>query len=108
VTDEFIHLPNYYEFETYLQWEDYKIIRDNRKKAIGISLTDENHVALFIDQLEYSIMHGKAKISGWTNEFMELAVVEDAAAQQICDQNEGIDDSDDDGIFDYTFDDTFE
>ena len=84
VTDEFIHLPNYYEFEVPLEWEDYKTIRDNRTKAIGISLTDENHVALFIDQLDYSVMHGKAKITGWTNEFMELTVVEDQAATQIC------------------------
>ncbi len=84
VQNEFIHLPNYYEFEVPLDWEDYKIIRNNRKKAIGISLTDDNHVALFIDQLDYNVMHAKAKISGWTNEFMELSVIEDRAATQTC------------------------
>jgi hypothetical protein len=84
VTNDFIHLPNYYEFETPLDWEDYKTIRNNRTKAIGISLTDENHVSLFIDQLEYSVMHGSAKITGWTNEFMELSVTEDQPAQQLC------------------------
>jgi len=84
VTDEFIHLPNYYEFEVPLEWEDYKTIRNNRTKAIGISLSDVNFVSLFIDQLDYSVMHGKAKITGWTTEYMDISVREDTAAEQLC------------------------
>lgn len=84
VTNEFIHLPNYYEFEVPLDWEDYKTIRDNRKNAIGISLSDTGHIALFIDQLDYNIMHGFAKITGWTNEYLNIAVQEDFAAEQVC------------------------
>jgi hypothetical protein len=84
VTDEYIHLPNYYEMTVPLEWTDYKTIRDNRKKAIGISLSDTGHVPLFIDKLEYSIMVGSAKISGWTTEYFDIAVIEDTAATQNC------------------------
>jgi len=84
VTDDIIHLPNYYDIEIPLTWQDYKTIRENRKKAIGISMTDENHVALFIDELEYNIMHARVKITGWTNVFLELSVIEDDVADQLC------------------------
>lgn len=84
VTVEFTHLPNYYEFEVPLEWEDYKTIRDNRTKAIGISLTDSGYVPLFIDQLDYRIMHASAKISGWTTEYLDISVRDDLAATQIC------------------------
>lgn len=84
VTDEFVHLPNYYEMEVPLDWEDYKTIRDNRKRAIAISLTDTNHVPLFIDVLDYHIMHGRATISGWTTEYLELVVPEGTVPTQEC------------------------
>jgi len=84
ITDDFIHLPNYYELEVPLDWDTYKSIRDYRKKAIGISMTDEDHVPLFIDELEYNIMHSRANITGWTNVFLELTVPEDDVADQLC------------------------
>lgn len=84
VTDTIIHTPFYYEFEIEMEWETYKTIRENRRNAIGISLTDFGHVPLFIDQLDYQVMGGKAKITGWTKEYFALDVIEGNAATQDC------------------------
>jgi hypothetical protein len=134
VTDTIIHTPFYYEMDVPMEWETYKTIRENRRNAIGISLTDFGHVPLFIDQLDYTVMEGKAKITGWTKEYFALDVVEGGAAQQDCQtippvlfcENAITDEFgnyltdenglciteeppvDGEGIFDFTFDDTFE
>lgn len=84
VTDDIIHTPFYYEFEVPMEWETYKTIRENRRNAIGISLTDSDHVPLFIDQLDYQVMEGKAKVTGWTKEYLSLDIVEGGAATQEC------------------------
>lgn len=84
VTDTIIHTPFYYEFEVPMEWETYKTIRENRRNAIGISLTESGHVPMFIDQLDYAVMEGKAKVTGWTREYLALDVVEGNAATQEC------------------------
>ena len=129
VTDEVIHTTHYYEMDVPMEWETYKTIRENRRNAIGISLTDTDHVPLFIEGLEYQVMEGKAKITGWTKEYFPLEVIEGPAATQDCQptticENPLTDEfgepltdengvcitagEDEEGIFDDTFDDTFE
>lgn len=63
ITGDFLFMPIVYTFEHPLTWDEYKTIRDNRNNAIGISRTDENHIACFIQELEYEITHGKAKFT---------------------------------------------
>jgi hypothetical protein len=41
-TTNYIHLPDIYSVEIDLSWDDYKTIRSNRNKAIGISQTETN------------------------------------------------------------------
>ena len=53
------------EFEHPLSWADYKAIRNNRTKAIGVSRTDSNHMICFIKRLEYDINKSKAKFIVW-------------------------------------------
>ncbi len=53
------------EFEHPLSWEDYKTIRDNRTKAIGVSETDADHMICFIKRHEYDINKSKAKFVVW-------------------------------------------
>jgi len=129
VTDHVTITPHYYEIEVPMEWETYKTIRENRRNAIGISLTSSDHVPLFIEQLEYEVMNGKAKISGWTKAYFPLEVIEGPAATQDCSPTalcinpitdefgEPITDefgvcitegAEAEGIFDDTFDDTFE
>lgn len=59
VTDDFLFMPVAYKFEHPLEWEEYKAIRDNRHKSIGVSRTDSDHVKCFIMTLEYQITRGK-------------------------------------------------
>lgn len=83
-TEDFVHLPNYYEMKVPLEWDDYKTIRNNRKNAIGISLSDSDHVPLFIDQLDYSPSKGEATIQGWTTEFLDTSLIVDTVASRDC------------------------
>lgn len=84
VTSEIIHTTNLYEMVVPMEWETYKTIRDNRRNAIGISLTDIGHVPLFIDVLDYKVMEGEATITGWTKEYFPLEVIEGIAPTQDC------------------------
>lgn len=60
VTSDYLFKPIKYSFVHPMTWEEYQTIRDNPTKAIGISRSDSNHVACFIDLLEYEITHGRA------------------------------------------------
>lgn len=60
VTSDYLFKPIKYSFVHPMTWDEYQTIRDNPTKAIGISRSDSNHVACFIDLLEYEITHGKA------------------------------------------------
>lgn len=61
----YLHTPQVYEFTHDLSWTEYKTIRDNRKKAIGVSESNEGHVTLFINTLEYDPFEAKVTITGW-------------------------------------------
>jgi hypothetical protein len=61
----YLHSPIIYEFQHPLSWADYKEIRNNRRRAIGVSTTDQNHEICFIKRLEYDINKSKAKFTVW-------------------------------------------
>jgi hypothetical protein len=42
-----------------MSWSDYKTIRDNKNNAIGLSRTTENHVPMFVMNLDFEIFGGK-------------------------------------------------
>jgi len=42
-----------------MSWSDYKTIRDNKNNAIGLSRTNENHVPMFVLNLDFEIFGGK-------------------------------------------------
>jgi hypothetical protein len=84
ITDDINHLTNYYDFQAPLTWDEYLSIRANRKKAIGISQSDGNHIPLFIDELDYYPAKGNVKITGWSTEFMDIVVQEDGTASRDC------------------------
>lgn len=48
-----------------LSWTDYKLLRDNRHRAIAISNTGADHKICHIDTLEYAIATAKATITAW-------------------------------------------
>lgn len=79
-----LHLALQYEIKVPLEWEDYLTIRENRKKAIGISQTTTGHVKFFIDTLEYELVKGIATIKAWPVEYFDIQVIEDTPAMRSC------------------------
>lgn len=65
VTDEFYHTPIQFEFEADMTWPEYKTIRDNKRKAILVSNTTEDHKICHIEKLIWNHFDGKAKIVVW-------------------------------------------
>ena len=60
---DFLFVPIQYEFEHPLTWDEYKAIRDYRKKAIGVSRSNTGHVSCFIVNLEYHVTSGLGKFT---------------------------------------------
>lgn len=79
-----LHLALQYEIRIPLEWEDYLIIRENRKKAIGISQGTTSHVKFFIDTLEYELVKGIATIKAWPVEYFDIQVQEEVPAMRSC------------------------
>jgi len=84
VYDDPLHLSFSYEIVVPLEWEDYLLIRNNRKKAIGISQTTTGHVKFFIDTLEYELVKGIATIKAWPVEYFEIQVIETTSNSNVC------------------------
>jgi hypothetical protein len=61
----YLFTPVLYEFTHPLTWEEYKTIRDNKNKSIGVSATDSGHEVCFIKRLEYDINMSQAKFLVW-------------------------------------------
>ena len=60
-----IHSDELYECIVPMSWEQYKLIRDNRKKSIGISRNSEATVPYFIKDLQFHIVKGEATLIVW-------------------------------------------
>lgn len=63
--DDYIHLADLFEIKIPMSWVQYSTIRDNRKKAIGISRTNTGHIPFFIKTLEYEVCNSYATITAW-------------------------------------------
>lgn len=90
------YIPQLFEIEHYLSIEDFLLIDSNRNKSIGVSQTDSDHKAFFIQTLELEILSGLIKLTGY---FKEEFVIQNPSGSQIIPRIK---------IFDSTFDDTFE
>lgn len=84
VDEDFLHLPDLYEATIPMDWNDYALIRDNRRKPIGISKSDTGHAKMFIKTLSFQPMHGEAKVLMWSKEYLDLSVIEDHTPMQEC------------------------
>lgn len=80
-----LHLALAYEIVVPMEWEDYLLIRENRKKAIGISQTTVNHAKFFIDTLEYELVKGIATIKAWPVTYFDIRVIESDTLMRDCD-----------------------
>lgn len=65
IKSDYLHLPDMYEFNFKLSWSQYKTIRNNRNKAIGVSQNDSGHETCFINLLEWSPTNALADFKVW-------------------------------------------
>lgn len=54
ITNDYLFGIDVYEFEHPLSWSEYKLLRENRNKALGVSTTNTGHETVFILSLEWS------------------------------------------------------
>lgn len=78
----FLHLSNLYNINIPMEWDEYKQIRDNRKKAIGISQTESGHKKFLIKRLSYDRMAAQAKIQAWPKEYFEIQQIDSTPDSQ--------------------------
>jgi len=81
----YFFLPLLYDITIPMEWEEYKEIRNNRKKSIGISQTDTGHVVFKIKILEYDIVKGEAVIKAWPKTFFRINVI-DSTPEMECNE----------------------
>lgn len=65
VTNDYLFQPILLDFKFPLSFEDYKLIRDNRTKAIAVSESDTDHAICFIKKLEYDINNSLGTFTVW-------------------------------------------
>lgn len=93
VTDDYVFLAQEFTIEINLAWEDYKTIRNNRRKAIAISQTNVDHVAFFIKSLDYEVVRGRAVMKLWPVIPFEITVVDFVPTIQECEPDDGCEDA---------------
>ncbi len=76
VNSDFLFIPMPYEINHYLTWAQYKLIRDNKNLAIGISQTEADYKKFFIKTLEYQIGTGLIKLVAWPKEPFDLRTID--------------------------------
>lgn len=70
----YIHLPDFIDYTTSMAWETYNSIRNNRKKAVGVSQTDSNYKKFFVKSLKYKLCEAKAEGVSWAAEEFDIIV----------------------------------
>lgn len=59
-----------------MSWEEYKQIRDNPTKPIGISQTDTGHIRFYIKRLSYDPFAGQAQITAWARQYFDIQIID--------------------------------
>lgn len=95
VSSDFIFIPMPYQIEHVMSIQEYEAILANKKMAIGISQTNANPKKFFIDKLDYKLVQGTFSAILLPKEPFNIEVVETASTPPG-------------GIFDDSFDETFE
>ena len=78
VTTDYHYIPILFEIEHYLTKAEFDTIDANRNLAIGVSQTSEDHKEFFIETLQYEIMSGQIKITGYFKEPFNIQTVSNA------------------------------
>lgn len=82
--DGYYFLPELYHMVIPMEWEEFEIIRENRKKDIGISQTDEDFHRFKIKKLEYDYVNSNAVIDAWSKTKFEIRVIDSEFVMDTC------------------------
>ena len=89
----YLHLAQECEITIPMEKSEYDIIKNNPKKAIGISQTESDHVVFKIKLLEYDLIQGQATIKAWPKTYFNIQVIpseiemDDCEVEALCDGN---------------------
>lgn len=84
VNSSYLHLPDLFEIDLPMTWNQWVGIRNNRKNAIGISQTTSGHTAFLIKELEYQPCFSKAKILAWPKTPFTIQTVDFVPPAENC------------------------
>ena len=99
---DYLHLPILYKIEVInFSWDDYLAIRNDRRKAIGVSEGSGNFKRMFIKQLEYELCNSKATIQAWAFDELILGVQESEQPTGDCPPPPFVFDADYQAVIDY-------
>jgi hypothetical protein len=71
----YLHLAQECEMTVPMSKNQYDVIKNNRKKSIGISQTDANFTKFKIKKLVYNLIEGTATINAWPKTFFNIQVI---------------------------------
>lgn len=80
----YLHLAQECEMTVPMSKNQYDVIKNNRKKSIGISQTDANFTKFKIKKLVYNLMEGTATINAWPKTFFNIQFINDPIEMPDC------------------------
>lgn len=80
----YLHLAQECEMTIPMSKDQYDVIKNNRKKSIGVSQTDSNFTKFKIKKLVYNLIEGTATINAWPKTFFNIQVINDAIEMPDC------------------------
>lgn len=89
VTADFLFFPESFECVVDMTYEEYLLIRDNKKRSIGISQTDTGHVLFRIKELEYEPFNSRATVTVWPKDPFSIIVPADEFVNRCVSASEG-------------------
>lgn len=75
VTNDYLWIPKIFEIQHFMTLTEFNTIDANRRLAIGISQSDTDYQAFFIDDLQYEVSSGSVKITGKFKEEFDIITV---------------------------------
>lgn len=100
ISEEFLFYPEPYEIETTITIDQYVAINNNRNMAIGVSQTDSDPKKCFIKDFQANLFRGTVKMIVWPKEKIDIQNIPNETVESEVPEMLG--------VFDDSFDDTFE
>lgn len=84
---DYIFYPLEYPITIPLTWDEFTVIRNALKNAVGISQTDSAFAAFFLNKFEYDIVNGEVTFSAWPKRYFDIQNIESTFEMSGCTDN---------------------